>query len=74
MSTTRDGDRGCRLLHHQFTPDQDCRRSRLRHYTNLAKMESRIERLLNDFRFSTLSDVCNGLKSYRDGPTVPPPP
>ena len=33
-------------------------KSRLRHYTNLGKMSGKIERLLRDFRFSTISDVC----------------
>ena len=42
-------------------------RSRLRHYTNLARMEVRIVRLLQDFPFSTLSDVCHQLESYRSG-------
>ncbi len=40
-------------------------RSRLRHYTNLAGMQTRIERLLRDFRFSTLSQVCGTLESYQ---------
>ena len=47
-------------------------RSRLRHYTNLSKMENRLERLLRDFRFSTLSDVCSRLEVYRSGgPKMP---
>lgn len=33
-------------------------RSRLRHYTNLGGMQKKIERLLRDFRFSTVSAVC----------------
>ena len=33
-------------------------KSRLRHYTNLEKMLGKIERLLQDFRFSTITDVC----------------
>ena len=33
-------------------------KSRLRHYTNLGKMHGKIERLLQDFHFSTISDVC----------------
>jgi len=33
-------------------------KSRLRHYTNLGKMHDKIERLLQDFRFSTVSDIC----------------
>ncbi len=42
-------------------------RSRLRHYTNLSRTEGRLERLLRDFRFSNLSDVCEDLESYRHG-------
>ena len=33
-------------------------KSRLRHYTNLGKMFGKVERLLQDFNFSTISDVC----------------
>jgi polysaccharide deacetylase family protein (PEP-CTERM system associated) len=33
-------------------------KSRLRHYTNLEKMQNKIERLLQDFRFSTVSEAC----------------
>ncbi len=40
-------------------------RSRLRHYTNLSGMEGRIGRLLRDFRFGTLSEVCGGLEAFR---------
>lgn len=40
-------------------------RSRLRHYTNLAGMQAKIERLLRDFQFSTLSGVCSGLEAYQ---------
>lgn len=36
-------------------------RSRVRHYTNLSTMREKIERLLKDFRFSTVSEVCNTL-------------
>jgi polysaccharide deacetylase family protein (PEP-CTERM system associated) len=36
-------------------------RSRLRHYTNLGGMRNKIERLLRDFKFSTISEVCNRL-------------
>jgi polysaccharide deacetylase family protein (PEP-CTERM system associated) len=36
-------------------------RSRLRHYTNLGRMQKKVECLLQDFRFSTVSDVCKGL-------------
>jgi polysaccharide deacetylase family protein (PEP-CTERM system associated) len=38
-------------------------KSRLRHYTNLSGMQKKIERLLKDFRFSTVSDVCERLIS-----------
>ncbi len=41
-------------------------RSRLRHYTNLKRMQGKIERLLADFSFSTVSDVCNLLQAYRN--------
>ena len=40
-------------------------RSRLRHYVNLSKTENRIERLLKDFRFTTVSEVCSQLEAYR---------
>lgn len=33
-------------------------RSRLRHYTNLSRMQEKIERVLSDFHFSTITDVC----------------
>jgi hypothetical protein len=36
-------------------------RSRLRHYTNLSGMQKKIERLLRDFRFATVSEVCKAL-------------
>ena len=39
-------------------------RSILRHYTNLSGMEGKIERLLQDFRFGTLSEVCSHHKAY----------
>jgi polysaccharide deacetylase family protein (PEP-CTERM system associated) len=40
-------------------------RSRLRHYTNLGGMQKKIEGLLTDFRFSTLSDVCKNLPQVK---------
>jgi polysaccharide deacetylase family protein (PEP-CTERM system associated) len=40
-------------------------RSRLRHYTNLATMPEKVERLLKDFRFTTLTDACKQLEIYR---------
>jgi polysaccharide deacetylase family protein (PEP-CTERM system associated) len=36
-------------------------RSRLRHYTNLKGMQNKIDHLLRDFRFSTVSEVCKEL-------------
>jgi polysaccharide deacetylase family protein (PEP-CTERM system associated) len=39
-------------------------KSRLRHYTNLGGMQKKIERLLEDFRFSTVSDVCHRLHGF----------
>jgi polysaccharide deacetylase family protein (PEP-CTERM system associated) len=42
-------------------------RSRLRHYTNLGGMQKKIERLLTDFRFSTVSGVCRLLEVFIDG-------
>jgi polysaccharide deacetylase family protein (PEP-CTERM system associated) len=41
-------------------------RSRLRHYTNLSRMQRKIEKTLSDFRFSTISDVCAGLIVFRE--------
>jgi polysaccharide deacetylase family protein (PEP-CTERM system associated) len=43
-------------------------RSRLRHYTNLSQMEHKIERLLGDFSFTTISGACAQLEVYRAGP------
>jgi polysaccharide deacetylase family protein (PEP-CTERM system associated) len=34
-------------------------KSRLRHYTNLSGMQHKIERLLQDFKFATVTDVCD---------------
>ena len=36
-------------------------RSRLRHYTNLGGMQKKIECLLSDFRFTTVSEACKKL-------------
>jgi polysaccharide deacetylase family protein (PEP-CTERM system associated) len=36
-------------------------RSRLRHYTNLRGMQKKIGCMLRDFRFSTVSEVCQGI-------------
>lgn len=41
-------------------------RSKLRHYTNLKKMQGKIERLLKDFLFSTVTNVCNQLEVYKN--------
>jgi polysaccharide deacetylase family protein (PEP-CTERM system associated) len=40
-------------------------RSRIRHYTNLSGMEGKIQRLLRDFRFDTVSNVCANLEVYQ---------
>jgi polysaccharide deacetylase family protein (PEP-CTERM system associated) len=40
-------------------------RSTLRHYTNLKTMSTKIERLLKDFQFTTLSDACAQHPAYR---------
>ena len=39
-------------------------RSTLRHYVNLFTMEQKIEHLLQDFRFTTLSDACSRQEAY----------
>jgi len=52
-------------------------KSRLRHYTNLGKMYGKIERLLDDFRFSTITDVVNDSRDAcapRDAPSATPSP
>jgi polysaccharide deacetylase family protein (PEP-CTERM system associated) len=43
------------------------RRSILRHYTNLSTMEGKIERLLHDFEFTTLSEACTLHAAYQSG-------
>jgi len=43
-------------------------RSRLRHYVSLNTTENKIERLLNNFRFDSISEVCSGLKFYHTKP------
>jgi polysaccharide deacetylase family protein (PEP-CTERM system associated) len=45
-------------------------RSRLRHYTNLRTMAAKIERLLQNFQFSTLSNVCSRHPAYRSEPAA----
>jgi polysaccharide deacetylase family protein (PEP-CTERM system associated) len=58
----------------EFDPDQPRIRagfrSRLRHYTNLSTMKRKVERLLQEFRFSTLSDVCSRLEAYGSKPEI----
>jgi len=39
-------------------------RSRLRHYTNLSRMEGKITRLLQEFRFTTLTDAARQHPTY----------
>lgn len=41
-------------------------RSRFRHYINLSKTEDKIGRLLKDFRFGTVTEVCGQLEGFRD--------
>ncbi len=41
--------------------------SKFRHYTNISHMESRIDRLLRDFRFTTLSEACSQLAVFKSG-------
>ena len=40
-------------------------RSRLRHYTNLKTTAIKLERLLQEFRFTSFSRVCQGLESFQ---------
>jgi hypothetical protein len=40
-------------------------RSRVRHYTNLSGMHRKIERLLQDFKFTTLSNACASYNIYQ---------
>jgi polysaccharide deacetylase family protein (PEP-CTERM system associated) len=53
----------------EFDPDQPRIaakfRSRLRHYTNLSTMKGKVERLLQNFQFSTITAVCTELDAYR---------
>ncbi|MBN1567588.1 MAG: DUF3473 domain-containing protein [Acidobacteria bacterium] len=46
-------------------------RSKIRHYTNLSRMQSKIECLLRDFRFSTVSNVCSQLLAYQTSSVKP---
>ncbi len=41
-------------------------RSRLRHYTNLSGMRRKIERLLRDFQFDTISEVAQQLEVFKN--------
>jgi polysaccharide deacetylase family protein (PEP-CTERM system associated) len=43
-------------------------RSTVRHYTNLKTMSAKIERLLQDFEFTTLSNACSRHPSYHGIP------
>jgi polysaccharide deacetylase family protein (PEP-CTERM system associated) len=40
-------------------------RSNLRHYTNLSTMERKVERLLQEFHFTTVTMACEQLDTYR---------
>ena len=40
--------------------------SKFRHYVNLSKTEKKIERLLRDFHFGTVSEVCSRLEARRE--------
>jgi polysaccharide deacetylase family protein (PEP-CTERM system associated) len=46
-------------------------RSTVRHYTNLSTMEGKLERLLQDFAFTTLVDACTQHQAYRVGHAAP---
>ena len=58
----------------EIDPDQPrlpgSRLSKFRHYTNLAKTESRLKRLLSEFRFAPLGDLV-GLRPSSVPPAVP---
>jgi polysaccharide deacetylase family protein (PEP-CTERM system associated) len=43
-------------------------RSKVRHYTNLHKMENKIRLLLKEFNFSTVSEVCWQLPAFKQPP------
>ena len=45
-------------------------RSRLRHYTNLSVMENKLRTLLQTFRFTTITHVCESLENYRSNPRI----
>jgi polysaccharide deacetylase family protein (PEP-CTERM system associated) len=45
-------------------------RSRLRHYTMLAGMKQKLDRLLQDFQFDTLGEVCHGLATTEYSPSL----
>jgi polysaccharide deacetylase family protein (PEP-CTERM system associated) len=47
-------------------------RSRFRHYTNLSRMQKRVERLLKDFHFQTVSEACSRLRDYGEKEETPP--
>jgi len=56
----------------EFDPEQPriraSFRSRLRHYTSLSTMKNKVERLLRDFRFATMTEVCSKLEVYHSSP------
>ena len=58
----------------EIDPDQPHiragRRSILRHYTNLSTMQGKLERLLQDFRFAPLTEVCSRHEAYLAAPAV----
>ena len=59
----------------EIDPDQPrvqaALRSRLRHYTNLSGMHRKIERLLQNFKFTTLSNACSHYEAYRSLKALP---
>jgi polysaccharide deacetylase family protein (PEP-CTERM system associated) len=40
-------------------------KSRVRHYTNLSRMEGKLKCLLRDFKFAPLSEVCHELPAFK---------
>jgi polysaccharide deacetylase family protein (PEP-CTERM system associated) len=60
----------------EIDPDQPGLRgnlkSTMRHYMNLATMEGKIERLIRDFEFGTLSQACIEHASYAQRPALVP--
>lgn len=60
----------------EIDPDQPRVRvgwlSRLRHYTNLARCESRLRRLLGEFRFATMHEVLQSMELLPGAPAAGP--